>query len=141
MKRYFIDTYLQVRSLKLVRRLRACISPLFLVMVLASFLLWYISKLGHSYTTELRVKAQIESQELNLNCVVEGIGTNLFGYKIKGGGRVKISLPEIQYERVGDSLLINNSSLLNAMSVRFSDIKIISIERPGHIKIASNTKQ
>ncbi len=136
MKRFFNDTYRQLRSHKIVRKIRECISPLFIAMFLASSLLWYISKLGYTYTTELRVKAQLENQELEINCVVEGVGTNLLGYKIKGGGRVKIPIHELQYRALEDSLAINRTSLLNAISVRFSDIKIISIERAQGLKIA-----
>ncbi len=135
MKSFFVNIYLSLRSTKIAKRLEKLVSPLFLVMVLAAFMLWYISKLGYSYTTELNITAYIDRQNVELHCVVEGVGSNLLGYKLKGGGGVRIPLSELKYETQEGWAVINYASLLSAISLRMSDIKIVSIETPREVKI------
>ena len=40
-------------------RLKSYISPVFIMLFVASFTLWYIAKLNYNYTTELDVKIRI----------------------------------------------------------------------------------
>ncbi len=129
MKKFFIGLNIHLSSLEMVKKLRKWVSPTFVMMLVASFVLWYIAKLSYSYTTELDINVEIERQKVEVKCVVEGVGTNLFGYKIGGGKRAKIPISELRYNiRAVDSLLtIEPLSLSGALSVRFSDIKIISI--------------
>ena len=87
--------------------LRRYISPVFLALLVASFILWYI-------------------------CVVEGVGTNLFGYRVYMSKRLRIPLSELKFRSVkaedGEKFLkIDSLSLHNAISVRLSDIKVISV--------------
>lgn len=136
MRAFFLKIYLRIQSSRVARYLQQWISPAFLVMLLAASLLWYISKLSHTYTTELGVRARIDNIDMELNCVVEGVGTNLVSYKLKGSRRIKIALSELRYEHRGDSIEINATSLLNAISVRFSDIKVVSVDAPTRFKYA-----
>ncbi len=111
---------------------RRYVSPLFLVLLFASFILWYIAKLGYTYTTEQRVCVNIDGRPIEVTCVVEGIGTNLFGYRVYANKRLRIPLSELTYkvsreEGSEGKLLIDPQSLQNAISVRYSDIKVISI--------------
>lgn len=117
---------------------RRYVSPVFVMLLCASFSLWYISKLKYNYTTEFEMKVNVEGQRFVVPCVVEGQGTNLLGYAIHTSRRVDIPLAELEYKkvRVGDEadgaageerVQIESASLLHAMSVRFSDIKIVSI--------------
>ncbi len=116
----------------LLKWLRHYISPAFLILLTASFVLWYIAKLSYTYTTDLNIDVKIGSTKFEVNCVVEGVGTNLFGYRLYKGGKVSIPLSELQYQRSTDNntygkLIIEPQSLQNALSVRYSDIKVISI--------------
>ena len=54
------------------------VSPVFLALLVASFILWYIAKLSYTYTTEQTVKVSVDGQPFEVTCVVEGVGTNLF---------------------------------------------------------------
>jgi hypothetical protein len=72
------------------------ISPVFISLLVASFTLWYIAKLNYNYTTELDVKIRIGNQRFEVPCVVEGKGTNLFGYVISTS-RLNIPLSELEY--------------------------------------------
>ena len=130
--------------------LRRYISPVFVMLLLASFSLWYISKLKYNYTTEFDINVNVDGRRFAVPCVVEGQGTNLLGYAIYTSRRINIPLTELKYRKVLDMrksgqegeepeavemLQIEPASLQNAMSVRFSDIKIVSIGTIPEIEI------
>ncbi|MCH5330143.1 MAG: hypothetical protein J1E04_04185 [Alistipes sp.] len=108
------------------------ISPVFVMLFVASFILWYIAKLGYTYTTDYTAKLNINGHHIDVPCVVEGVGTNLLNYKYKLGKRIRVTMDELDY-RVSysaDSVRVVNirpASLQKALSVRISDIKIISV--------------
>ncbi|MBQ3026571.1 MAG: hypothetical protein IJD27_03455 [Alistipes sp.] len=127
-----------------VQKLRNYISPVFLALLAVSFTLWYISKLNYTYTTDFNIKVKVEGERIIVPCVVEGKGTNLFGYGFYTSRRVSIPLSELNYDivevpvtpaegAVVDSLAkeykvrISPISMQDAISVRFSDLKIVSV--------------
>ena len=108
------------------------VSPVFLALLVASFILWYIAKLSYTYTTEQQVRLNIDGQRIEVTCVVEGVGTNLFGYRVYMNKTLRIPLDEIKVERSREEghenkYVIEPQSLQKALSTRFSDIKIISV--------------
>ena len=112
--------------------LRRYISPVFIVLFVASFILWYIAKLNYTYTADFDVKLNIDGNRIEVPCVVEGQGTNLLNHKLKIGSRLRIPLSELSYsvdvdEDGAETLVIEPRSLKNSVSVRMSDIKIISL--------------
>ncbi len=125
------------------QKLRNYISPVFLAMLAVSFTLWYISKLDYTYTTDFNIKVKVDGERVVVPCVVEGKGTNLFGYGFYQSRRVNIPLSELNYdivevpvineEGVVDTLAkeykvrISPISMQDAISVRFSDLKIVSV--------------
>ena len=123
MKKY-IDIFL--------RKLRRYVSPVFLALLVASFILWYLAKLSYTYTTEQTIRLSIDGQPVEISCVVEGLGTNLFGYRVYMNKTLRIPLDEIKVERSREEghenkYVIEPQSLQKALSTRFSDIKIISV--------------
>ena len=76
----------------LLKWMHRYVSPVFLALLMASFILWYIAKLSYIYTTEQKVRVDVDGQVFDVTCTVEGVGTK------------------------------------NAISVKFSDIKITSID-------------
>lgn len=123
MKKY-IDIFL--------RKLRRYVSPVFLALLVASFILWYLAKLSYTYTTEQTIRLSIDGQPVEISCVVEGLGTNLFGYRVYMNKTLRIPLAELQTtpseeEGHDGKLVIDPQSLQHAISVRFSDIKVISV--------------
>lgn len=122
----------------LFAKLKRYVSPIFIVLLVASFTLWYIAKLNYTYTTELDVKIRIADQRFSVPCVVEGKGTNLFGYVISTS-RLHIPLSELDYTVMREitdltsapsdmvRLHLTTESVTNAISVRLSDIKIRSV--------------
>lgn len=109
---------------------RRYLSPVFLGLLLASFILWYIAKLNHPYTTQLPLTVHVDGERFKVSSVVEGMGTNLFGYRIYVNKRLRIPLVELKYtlsKTRPDYLKIDSVSLHQALAVRLSDIKIISV--------------
>ncbi len=112
--------------------LRRYISPVFIALFVASFILWYIAKLNYTYTADYDVKLNIDGNRIEVPCVIEGQGTNLLNHKLKIGSRLRIPLSELVYSYDADEdgneiIIIEQRSLKNAVSVRMSDIKIISL--------------
>lgn len=123
--------------------LRKYISPVFLVLLGVSFTLWYISKLNYTYTTDFNIKVKVDGERIVVPCVVEGKGTTLFGYGFYTPRRANIPLSELIYEVVEVPVIDENGvvdtlakeckarilplSMQDAISVRFSDLKIVSV--------------
>lgn len=108
------------------------VSPVFLALLVASFILWYIAKLNYVYTTEQVVKLDVDGQRIEVTCVVEGVGTNLFAYRVYMNKVLRIPLAELKFRRSREEghegkVVIDPQSLQNAITVQFSDIKIVSI--------------
>ncbi len=120
------------------------ISPAFLVMLTAAFILWYIAKLSYTYTTDLYIDVKVGNSKFEVGCVVEGVGTNLFGYRLYKGGKVSIPLSELSYSRAegaAGGVVIEPQSLQNALSVRYSDIKVISVGMIPPLNISLDEEQ
>ena len=148
MKRFFalLKTWAQ--------KLRNYISPVFLVLLGVSFTLWYISKLNYTYTTDFNIKVKVDGERIVVPCVVEGKGTTLFGYGFYTPRRANIPLSELNYEVVEmpsvdengavDTLSvirkahISPISMQDAISVRFSDLKILSVGQFDDITLPKN---
>lgn len=128
-----------LNRLDVIRRwIRGYISPVFLVLFCASFILWYIIKLGNVYTTNYDLRLNIDGESLRVPCVVEGVGTNLLGYNVYQHKELKFALSDLKYaveqqvdEQTGEVLgrycIIDSQSLQNAITLRFSDIKVLSV--------------
>ncbi len=118
------------------------VSPVFLVMLVASFILWFIAKLNYTYMTEQQVQLLIDGRPVEVTCMVEGLGTNLFGYKVYSNKTLRIPLTELRYEVVQEEghegrIRIDPQSLQSAISLRYSDIKIISVGEVPEIEPAA----
>ena len=135
---FVIDMGTLLYKLQVVKRwLKSYISPAFILLFCASFVFWYILKLGNTYTTEYNILVNVDGQTLRIPSVVEGVGTNLLGYRNYTRKEIKLRLNDLKYRREkvvgempGDSLsvyVLDPQSVQNAISVRFSDIKVVSL--------------
>lgn len=117
--------------------LKSYISPAFILLFCASFVFWYILKLGNTYTTEYNILVNIDGQTLRIPSVVEGVGTNLLTYRNHTRKELKLRLADLKYRKgsvmddeTGEAqicYILDPQSIQNAISVRFSDIKIVSL--------------
>lgn len=117
---------------KILKWMRQYVSAVYIVLLVASFVLWFIAKLNYTYTTEQVIRVNIAGEQIPVTCVVEGVGTNLFGYRVYNDRVLRIPLSELRTscsaeEEYFGRLIIEPQSLQNAISVRCTDIKIISI--------------
>ena len=117
---------------QLLQKIRHYISPVYVVLFVASFILWFIAKLSYTYTTEQTFRVHVGEEKFSVTCVVEGVGTNLFGYRVYHNRNLRIPLDELRAgcsteEGSVGQLIIDPASLRNAIAVRCTDIKIISI--------------
>lgn len=117
---------------KILRWVHRYVSPVFLALLVASFILWYIAKLSYTYTTDQCVRVDVDGERFEVTCVVEGIGTNLFGYRVYSDKLIHIPLADLKYtvsreEGHEGRLILDPQSLQNALSLKFSDIKVKAI--------------
>ena len=124
-----------------MQKLRNYISPVFVALLVISVSLWYISKLNYTYTTDFNIKVKVNGERIIVPCVVEGKGSNLIGYGFYSSRRVSIPLSELNYDIVevevedeGTNTInhemkvrISPISMQDALSIRFSNIKIVSV--------------
>ena len=71
-------------------------------------------------------------------CVVEGLGTNLFSRIVYMRNSLRIPLSDLHYSPSADEkgyINIDPQSLQNAISVHYSDVKVISIGPIPPIKL------
>lgn len=116
-------------------------TPVFFIMLVISFTLWYITKLSYSYTTDFNLELSVSGENIVVGCVLEGKGTNLLHY-FMSLSKMEIDLSEVNYSiktisysydaetettKENKVIVIKPSSLKSFLSVRFSDIKVISI--------------
>lgn len=108
--------------------LRHYLSPVFITLLVASFVFWYLAKLNHVYTIEQAIRLSVGGREFTVMCEVEGLGTNLFAYRISTDKMLRIPLSELRVASSEEGrLAIDPQSLLHAISVRCPDLRVLSI--------------
>lgn len=132
---------------KTLKWLQHSISPIFLALLVASFMLWYIAKLNYTYTTEQTMTVELGDQKFDVQCVVEGLGTNLFKYQYYMDKHLRLSPDKVKYQLVDLEarkdeprvaslspdktwVELDQQMIREAISVQCSDIKILSVETP-----------
>lgn len=106
-------------------------SPVFIVFLFASFVMWYIAKLNYTYTTILPFEITINGEKIRVHCMAEGVGYRLFAHPFYGRTNLRLQLSDVKTipsEEDSTLLYITPESIKNAITTRNSDIKIISVE-------------
>ena len=118
----------------LFKRLAGYISPVYVTMLVAAFILWYITKLGETYTTDEQVTVVIDGQEYEVDCTIRGKGTNLINYTMKSKKSsftilsTELSFDKEEVNEDGDLMRhISAVSLQQALSARMIDVDIITL--------------
>lgn len=128
------------------RQMKSYVSSTFIMLLCASFIMWYILKLQYTYTTNYAVLVNIEGERMRVPCVIEGKGTNLFGYRVYMQREIKMALSDLKYsieqqtdpetgEVVDSYYVLDPQSIQSALSVKFSDIKLVSVGEVPHLTI------
>lgn len=106
------------------------ISPVFLVLLLCSFVLWYTTKLGRDYDIEMPLNMRIDDQKYRVTAQVQGKGTTLLAQRLSLKSPINIKLTELKVRKSLDNpnaLIINPESLTRAISSKTNDFKVVQI--------------
>lgn len=117
---------------ELIGKVKRRITPAFLITLAMAVIFWYSGKLGYTYTTEIPVSVQIEGQRVRTTCMVEGTGHNILSARYFKRRTVKLQRFDVELMLVdgeSNTYEISPTSLQNALSVRNSSLKIISVSR------------
>ena len=57
-------------------------NPVFFMLLGLSLILWYVTKLSHSYTANINIPVRIDSVYYSVRCQVEGSGYQILLHKI-----------------------------------------------------------
>lgn len=112
------------------------VTPLFLVMLGLSFVLWYVSKLQYSYTAEVPVVVSVEGDRHRVTCVVQGSGHNILSARYFKRKPVKLKRGDVELTPVEGEVNtweVGQESLRNAIAIRNADIKVVSVSRMPYI--------
>lgn len=114
--------------------LRGAISPAYVTMLVAAFVLWYITKLGDTYTTDHEVTVVVDGEEFEVDCTIRGKGTDLINYTVSSRrSRFTVPATELTFDKEitdDDGLTyrhITTLSLQQALAARMSDIEVVSV--------------
>lgn len=118
---------------RFTKRVYRYVHPVFLMMFVAAFVCWFIAKLNYTYSTRHDVKVEVDGVPFEVTCVVEGVGTNLFGYKVYSNKTLRIPLSSLKYRASREAghegkIILDPQSLQSAIAVQLSDIKVRAID-------------
>lgn len=116
------------------RRIISYITPGYVTMVVAAFVLWYITKLGENYTTDHDVVVVIEGKSYDVDCTIRGKGTNLISYTLSNRrNNFVVSPAELSFDKeVTDDngrtyRHVTSVSLQQALNARMNDVDVIAV--------------
>lgn len=128
---------------KIKKTLSTINHAMMVVAVLISFSLWYLNKLGHTYTTTITLPLTVVNSaesaigvlenENNVECRVEGTGYELLKYRIHPKRyAIQVELRRIDLRPIegSDKSEVTHSSIYNAVFEQFSDLRLLSVLTP-----------
>ena len=117
--------------------------PIMVLAILISFGLWYLNKLGHTYTTAVALSVAIVSDaastegvlenESNVECRVEGTGYELLKYRMfPARHRIEIDLRRTDARPVEGTNRseVSHLSLHSAIAEQLDEIRLLSVLTP-----------
>ena len=117
---------------------RSSVSPIFVLLLFASFALWYITKLDYDYTTDIPVRVNLDGYKFKVQCTAEGRGSDLVAHRFNMVDRTKLTFSRVIHAPLAtDSceIVLSPSSLMNAIATTYPDIRILSIGIVPNIRI------
>ena len=118
--------------------LRNSVSPVFVLLLFASFVLWYITKLDYNYTTDIPVRVNLDGYKFKVECTAEGRGSELVAHRFHMVDKTKLTFTRVLHAPMANDsceIVLSPSSLMNAIATTYPDIRIISIGIVPNIRI------
>ncbi len=120
---------------QLVERL---ISPVFIVLLLVSFALWFIMRLSQEYTTSITVDVQLvtdfdanvwaQSEPIPVKLVAKGVGRDLIMYKVGYGQPVSVAVSALTLDKENEYVYrISTRSLERAINAKERNFSVVAI--------------
>ena len=78
--------------------LKRYVSPAFVVLFCASFVLWYVLKLGDTYVAEYNLNVEVSGYEVEVPCTVTAKGTDLLEVRRYQHRSLVIPLEDLEYD-------------------------------------------
>ena len=118
----------------LYKELRSYVSPTYITMLVAALVLWYVAKLGDTYTTDHKVVVIVDGERIDVDCIIRGKGTNLIGYTLFSHSD-EFEIPATEFTFDMDSVdesgqrmhHIATISMQQALAARMTGVEIISV--------------
>ena len=114
--------------------LRSWVSPVYVAMLIAAFVLWFITKLGDVYTTDHEVVVIIDRVEYAVDCTIRGKGTDLLHYTVSSkNNNFVIPLSDLTQDKpIVDNegnyyVHITAESLKLALAQRMNIVDVVSV--------------
>lgn len=126
----------KVRRLPVITReglrkmIREALSPTFLVILLASALLWYASRLSDEYTTDMQIGIRIDGQKYRITATVSGRGSAILAQKLSLKRKLSFALDELSSRpsrETAGALTITPASLTRVINAKISDLTIMEV--------------
>lgn len=102
----------------------------FLVMLILSFIMWFIIKLDRTYTATVPFEIAVGKHEFRVETVVSGKGNRIFAYRYYRKKRLAVSWKELEISPSAvdpGAYVISPYSLQNAISRQTTELQIISL--------------
>lgn len=136
---------LNINKDKVKKVLQQALSPAFLIILLGSFLLWYMTKLSYEYTTEMPLNVRIDGQKYRVTAVVNGRGSVLMAQKLSLKSKINLKTEDLTVRKSKDNpdaFTITPSSLQKAIDAKTNDLKVVQIiDAPDFIPVPEAEKE
>lgn len=131
MKRFNID------SERLKKLFHQAISPVFIMILMGSCLLWFIKKLDHEYTATIPLNVWIDGQKYRMAAIVTGRGSTIVAQQMSLKSKLHLTLDELSTRRSREkegALTITPASLGRAINAKINGLKVDQVvEAPDFI--------
>ncbi|MDR2890076.1 MAG: hypothetical protein LBV18_00455 [Alistipes sp.] len=110
--------------------LRQALSPAFLLILLVSCLLWFTTKLGYEYTSQMPLKVRIDGQKYKVTALVTGRGSTILAQRLSLKSPLDLSLDDLSSRssrQTKGALTITPASLQRAINDAVNELKVEQI--------------
>lgn len=123
-----------------LHRITHYIKPSFWIFLVIAALLWYVTKLGYRYTTEIPLAVEvtndfssrlwIDQPRHTVHCRAEGVGSKLLSHKLRMADRLVIPMSQLTLVPVSGSdelFRIDKTTLTGALAAAGKELRILEI--------------
>ena len=109
------------------------VSPAFVVLFCASFVLWYVLKLGDTYVAEYNLRVDVDGYEIEIPCTITAKGKDMLDVRRFERQSLFIPLEDLEYDIKTQTVdgasvqyyKISRESMQNEISIRLKPAEIV----------------